>query len=77
VLIDREISRLQAQLDPLNKIVEANKADASAPALTSDQKKDFIALTNQLKMLADRREKILSRTGDEYLTEPPKTQSKP
>jgi poly-gamma-glutamate capsule biosynthesis protein CapA/YwtB (metallophosphatase superfamily) len=77
VLIDREIPKLQAQLDPLNKLVEANKADASAPALTADQKKQFIALTNQLKVLTDRREKILARTGDEYLTDPPKLPSKP
>jgi hypothetical protein len=77
VLIDREIPKVQAQLDALNKIAEANKADPSAPALTPDQKKDYIALTNRLKVLADRREKILARTGDEYLTQPPKLQPKP
>ena len=77
VLIDREIPKVQAQLDALNKIVEANKADASAPALTVDQQKEFIALTSQLKVLTDRREKILARTGDEYVMEPPKIQSKP
>jgi poly-gamma-glutamate synthesis protein (capsule biosynthesis protein) len=77
VLIDREIPKLQAQLDALNKLVEANKSDASAPALTADQKKEFISLTSQLKVLTDRREKILARTGDEYVTEPPKQQSKP
>jgi len=72
VLIDREIPKLQAQLDALNKLVEANKSDASAPALTADQKKEFISLTSQLKVLTDRREKILARTGDEYVAEPPK-----
>jgi Bacterial capsule synthesis protein PGA_cap len=77
VLIDREIPRVQAQLDVLNKIVEANKADPTATALTAEQKKDFIALTTQLKVLTDRREKILARTGGEYVTEPPKVQSKP
>ncbi len=77
VLIDREIPKVQAQLDVLNKIAEANKVDPSAPALAPDQKKDFIALTKQLKALTDRREKILARTGDEYLTQPPKLQSKP
>jgi len=77
VLIDREIPKLQAQLDGLNKIVDANKADASAPQMTADQKNEFIALTSQLKVLTDRREKILARTGDEYLTQPPKLQSKP
>ena len=72
VLIDREMPRLQARLDELNKIAEANKADAAAPALTADEKKEFIAVTNQLKVLADRRQQILARTGDEYLVEPPK-----
>jgi poly-gamma-glutamate capsule biosynthesis protein CapA/YwtB (metallophosphatase superfamily) len=77
VLIDRAIPKVQAQLAVLSKIADANKADASAPALTADQKKEFIALTNELKVLTDRREKILARTGDEYLTEPPKVASKP
>jgi len=77
VLIDREIPKVQAQLDALNKLVEANKSDASSPALTADQKKEFISLTSQLKVLTDRREKILARTGDEYVTEPPKQQSRP
>jgi poly-gamma-glutamate capsule biosynthesis protein CapA/YwtB (metallophosphatase superfamily) len=77
VLIDRAIPKLQAELDELNKIVDANKADASASALTTDQKKEFIAVTSELKVLTDRREKILARTGDEYVTQPPKVQSKP
>lgn len=77
VLIDREIPRLQAQLDPLNKIVDANKADSSAPALTPEQAKQFIDLTRQLKVLTDRREKILARTGDEYVTAPPKIKTNP
>ena len=77
VLIDREIPKLQAQIDPLNKIVEANKADSSAPALTPEQSKQFIDLTSQLKVLTDRREKILARTGDEYVTAPPKLKTTP
>ena len=77
VFIDREIPKLQAQLEPLNKIVEANKEDASAPPLTADQKKQFIALTSELKVLTDRREQILARTGDEYVIQPPKLPSKP
>ena len=72
VLIDREMPRLQARLDALNKIAEANKADASAPALTADEKKEFIAVTNRLKLLDDRRQQILARTGDEYVVDPPK-----
>jgi hypothetical protein len=75
VLIDRAIPKVQAQLTTLSKIVEANKADATAPPLTADEKREFIAVTNELKVLTDRREKILARTGDEYVTEPPKTQS--
>jgi poly-gamma-glutamate synthesis protein (capsule biosynthesis protein) len=77
VLIDREMPRLQARLDALNKIAEANKADSSAPALTADEKNEFIAVTNQLKVLDDRRQQILARTGDEYLVDPPKLPAKP
>jgi hypothetical protein len=77
VLIDRAVPKLQVELEGLNKIVDANKADASAPVLTADQKKEFIAVTSELKVLTDRREKILARTGDEYVTQPPKVQSKP
>jgi hypothetical protein len=77
VLIDREMPRLQARLDELNKIAEANKADAQAPGLTADEKNEFIAVTNQLKVLDDRRQQILARTGDEYLVDPPKLPAKP
>ena len=77
VLIDREIPKVQAQLDVLSRIADANNADTTAPALTAEQKKDFIALTTELKVLTDRREKILARTGDEFLTAPPKQPSKP
>ena len=44
----------------------------AAPALTADEKKEFIAVTNQLKLLDDRRQQILARTGDEYVVDPPK-----
>ena len=77
VLIDREMPRLQARVDALSKIADANKADSSAPALTADEKKEFIAVTNQLKLLDDRRQQILARTGDEYLVDPPKVAAKP
>jgi poly-gamma-glutamate capsule biosynthesis protein CapA/YwtB (metallophosphatase superfamily) len=77
VLIDREMPRLQARLDELNKNAEANKANPSAPALTAEQQKEFIEVTNQLKVLDDRRQKILARTGDEYVTDPPKLPAKP
>ncbi|HEV2486958.1 MAG TPA: CapA family protein [Terracidiphilus sp.] len=77
VLIDREMPRLQSRLDELNKIAEANKANPSMPALTAEQQKEFIEVTNQLKVLDDRRQKILARTGDEYVTDPPKVSGKP
>ncbi len=93
VLIDREIPRLQSRLDELSKIADpnsptgpqpdANGAPASTPApppasgLTPDQKKEFVDLTNQLKLLTDRRAQILTRTGDDYVTDPPKLPVKP
>jgi hypothetical protein len=77
VLIDREIPRLQAQLDALNKLADENKTNPAAPALTADQKKEFIDLTTQLKLLTDRRALLLSRTGDEYVIDPPRLAAKP
>lgn len=40
--------------------------------LTAEQKKEFMELTTQLRLLTDRRAQILARTGDEFLTAPPK-----
>jgi hypothetical protein len=77
ILIDREMPRLQARLDELNKIDDAHKKDASAPALSADEQKEFIAVTSQLKLLDDRRQQILARVGDEYVTDPPKPPAKP
>ncbi len=77
VLIDREMPQLQTRLGALNKISDAHKADQNAPALTADQQKEFIAVTSQLKLLDDRRQQILARTGDEYVTDPPKLPAKP
>jgi poly-gamma-glutamate synthesis protein (capsule biosynthesis protein) len=45
--------------------------------LTADQKKEYIELTKRLKLLTDRRAQILARTGDEYVTAPPKLAAKP
>ena len=77
VLIDREMPRLQARLDELNKIVELNKLNTAATPLTAEQKKEFIELTTRLKLLDDRRKLLVARTGDEYVTDPPKLAAKP
>jgi poly-gamma-glutamate synthesis protein (capsule biosynthesis protein) len=77
VLIDREMPRLQARLDELNKIADQNKANPAAPALTPDEQKEFVEVTSQLKLLDDRRKLLLARTGDDYVTDPPKLPAKP
>jgi len=71
VLIDREIPRLQARLDELSKLSQ------SATPLTAEQKQEFIEVTNQLKLLDDRRRLLLARVGDEYIADPPKQAAKP
>jgi poly-gamma-glutamate capsule biosynthesis protein CapA/YwtB (metallophosphatase superfamily) len=71
ILMDREIPRLQARLDELTKLSEA------ATPLTAEQKQEFIEVTNRLKLLSDRRALLLARTGDEYVTDPPKLAVKP
>jgi poly-gamma-glutamate synthesis protein (capsule biosynthesis protein) len=63
ILIDREMPRLQSRLDELNKVTTP---------LTADQKQEFVAVSTQLKLLDDRRRLLLARTGDEYVTDPPK-----
>jgi poly-gamma-glutamate synthesis protein (capsule biosynthesis protein) len=70
VLIDREMPRLQARLD------ELNKAAQSVSQLNPEQKQEFIEATSQLKLLDDRRKLLLARTGDEYRTDPPKVVAK-
>jgi poly-gamma-glutamate synthesis protein (capsule biosynthesis protein) len=71
ILIDREIPKLQARLDELNKL------SVGGTALTAVQKQEFIDVTNRLKLLSDRRKLLLDRTGDEYVTDPPKLAAKP
>ena len=71
VLIDREMPKLQARLDELNKL------NTATTSLTADQKKEFINLTSRLKLLTDRRALLLARTGEEYVTDPPKLPAKP
>ena len=74
ILIDREIPLLQARLDELNKVSGQSQPGS---ALTAEQKKEFIEVTKRLKLLTDRRAQILARTGDEYVTAPPKMPAKP
>jgi poly-gamma-glutamate synthesis protein (capsule biosynthesis protein) len=71
ILIDREIPKLQARLDELNKL------SAGGTALAAEQKQEFIDVTNRLKLLSDRRKLLLDRTGDEYVIDPPKLAAKP
>jgi poly-gamma-glutamate synthesis protein (capsule biosynthesis protein) len=73
ILIDREIPLLQARLDELNKVSGQSQPGS---ALTAEQKKEFIEVTKRLKLLTDRRAQILARTGDEYVTAPPKIPAK-
>jgi len=76
VLIDREMPRLQARLDELNKIAELGKVTTPATPLSTEQQKEFIEVTTQLKLLSDRRTLLLARTGDEYVTDVPKPAGK-
>jgi poly-gamma-glutamate capsule biosynthesis protein CapA/YwtB (metallophosphatase superfamily) len=71
VLIDRELPILQASLNELNKSTQ------NGASMTAEQKQQFIDLNKQIKLLTDRRQQILSRTGDEFVTEPPKLPAKP
>jgi hypothetical protein len=59
---------LQGRLDELNKLGQS---------LTAEQKQEFVDLTKELKVLDDRRRLLLARTGDDYLTDPPKLPAKP
>jgi hypothetical protein len=70
VLIDREMPKVKAKLD------ELTKATQDGAQLSAQQKQEFIEETKQLKVLTDRREKILARTGDEYVMDPPKIVAK-
>ena len=71
VLIDREIPKLQTRLDELSKVTQGGGQ------LLDPYNEEFIEVTNQLKLLTDRRALLLARTGDEYVTDPPKLATKP
>ncbi len=77
ILIDREIPHLQARLDELNKLNSRPDASAGATVISADQMKKYIEVTNRLKLLTDRRAMLLARTGDDYVTDPPKLAAKP
>jgi poly-gamma-glutamate synthesis protein (capsule biosynthesis protein) len=77
ILMDREIPRLQARLDELTKLSAAPDLNGAATGFTADQRKEFIEVTDSLKVLTDRRALLLARTGDDYVTDPPKLASKP
>lgn len=70
VLIDRELPKAQAKLDELNKTTQ------DGAQMTAEQKKEFIDLNKDVKLLMDRRSQILARTGDEYVTDSPKIVAK-
>jgi poly-gamma-glutamate synthesis protein (capsule biosynthesis protein) len=70
VLIDREIPKIQAKLDDLNK------ATGNGAEMSAEQKQAFIDVNRELKLLTDRRSQILARTGDEYVIDPPKVTAK-
>jgi len=62
VFIDREIPRLQAQLDQLNQL---------GSQLSEDQKQEFMQASSELELLKHQREMLLARTGDEFIVPPP------
>ena len=62
VFMDREIPRLQARYDELDRL---------GPQLSSEQKQEMIQVSSRLQMLKHRRELLLARTGDEYVIAPP------
>jgi len=76
IFIDREIPRLQARLDELSKLGDAKDAFGAAAGLTAEQKKEFVEVTDRLKLLTDRRALLLARTGDDYVIDPPKAPPK-
>jgi hypothetical protein len=77
ILMDREIPRLEARLDELSKLDGAKDASGQAGGMTPDEKKEFVEETDRLKLLTDRRALVLARTGDDYVTDPPKLAAKP
>jgi len=62
VFIDREIPRLQARLEELQRL---------GAQINAEQKLELVQVSSQLQLLKHRRELILERTGDDYVVPPP------
>jgi poly-gamma-glutamate capsule biosynthesis protein CapA/YwtB (metallophosphatase superfamily) len=62
IFLDREIPRLQARVDELQKL---------GTALSAEQKLELVQISSQLQMLKHRRELLLLRTGDDFVVPPP------
>jgi hypothetical protein len=75
--MDREIPRLQARLDELNRTANMRETiPPGAAGLSAEQEKEFIEVANRLKLLTDRRALLLARTGDDFVADPPKLAAK-
>ena len=61
VLMDREIPRLQARVDELQKLGDQ---------LSAEQKTELVQVSSQLQLLKHRRELLLARTGDDFVVPP-------
>jgi poly-gamma-glutamate synthesis protein (capsule biosynthesis protein) len=62
IFLDREIPRLQARVDELQKL---------GTQLSAEQKLELVQVSSQLQMLKHRRELLLLRTGDDFVVPPP------
>lgn len=62
IFMDREIPRLQARVDELQKL---------GAQLSTDQKQELVQTSTQLQTLKRRRELLLLRTGDDFVIPPP------
>jgi poly-gamma-glutamate capsule biosynthesis protein CapA/YwtB (metallophosphatase superfamily) len=62
VFIDREIPKLQVELDQLNQ---------TGAQLSDEQKREFMRASDELALLKHQRELLLGRTGDEFVVPPP------
>ena len=54
-----------------------DSAALESAGMTAEQKKEFIEVTDRLKLLTDRRNQILARVGSEYVEAPPSLPAQP